>query len=217
MERSDLQEKEYQALLCKIVPIILRNGIKSTTMDSVAASLGMSKRTLYEIFQSKTEMIKEVIGELSRQNQEFIAKAFAESDNVMEAIIAIFKHNRDMMGRVNGAFYRDMDRLYKDNRATFEKTHESYHQRMEQMFRLGVEQGMFREDVDFSIQDRIMALQMEALKRMEELFPPEIPLQRVFDAIIIGFLRSIASPKGMGILDSHIEGIREKQQKSNND
>lgn len=210
MQRSELKEKEYQELLGRIVPILLRKGMKSTTMDTVAASLGMSKRTLYEIFPSKTEMIKEALGAMERQNLEYCTEVFHNSDNVMVALIAIFKHNRDLIGSVNVQFYRDMDRLYKTSREEYEKSRETRHENMLKMFKLGVQQGMFRPDVDYSIQSRMMGLQMEGLKRIEELFPPGISLLQVFDAIILGFLRSIASKKGMKVLEEEITKLKKQ-------
>lgn len=207
MQRSDLKEGEYSALLEKILPIILEKGLKGTTMDIVASRLGISKRTLYEIFESKTEMIKAVMEAFGKQSQQFVTEAFANAENVMEAFIKIFKYNRDMVKRINVDFYRDMDNLYKDRREDYEKTRLSRHEKMLQMYHLGVEQGMFRPDVDYNVQSRMMGLQMEALKRIEELFPPDITLQRVFDSVIVGFLRSIASEKGMKVLDTLTKDI----------
>lgn len=201
MQRSDLKEKEYRELLERIIPIILEKGLKSTTMDTVAASLSMSKRTLYEIFDSKSMMLREALKALENRSQEYFARVFREADNMMEAMIEVFRYNRDLVGAVNVEFYRDMDRLYKDQREEYERVRELRHKKMLQTFNKGVEQGMFRPDVDYKVQSRTMGLQMEGLKRIEELFPPDITLQRVFDAIIIGFLRSIATPKGMEILN----------------
>lgn len=201
MHRSDLTEKEYNALLSRIVPIILKKGLKSTTMDIVATSIGMSKRTLYEIFESKSNLLKEVLAAFEQQNQAHYTSIFEKADNVMEAFVEVFKYTRDVIGSLNAAFYRDMDRLYKSNKADYEKTRELHHERMARMYELGVRQEMFRADVDYSVQSRMIGLQMEALKRTEELFPPNISIQRVFDSIILGFLRSIASPKGMTVLD----------------
>lgn len=193
--------KDRRQLLDRIAPILLQKGLKSTTMDTVAAELGMSKRTLYEIFGSKSEMLKEALDRVAKRNQEFSMKAFEEADNVMEAFVNIFRHNRDLMGNTNVNFYRDMDNLYKERREDYDRSRQEHYKRMEQLFHKGVEQGMFRPDVDYSVQIRVMALQLEALKRIEELFPPDITLIRVYDALIIGFLRSIASPDGMKILD----------------
>lgn len=187
--------------------IIMEKGLKSATMDGVAASLGISKRTLYELFDSKQEMITAVLEAARKKNMEFLSATFEESPNMMEALIKVFRHTRDVIGSINVEFYRDMDRLYKDNRADFDKTYEMRNAEMERMYRRGVEQEMFRPDVDFSVQCRAMSLQMEALKRIEELFPPDITMERVYDAITISFLRSIASPKGMGILDQYTKNI----------
>lgn len=200
----DLKEKDSQSLLSRIVPILLKNGLKSTTMDSVAAALGMSKRTLYERFGSKSNMIKEVLGQLERENKEKVTKIFAEADNVMEGMIQVFRYNRDLIGSTNVDFYRDMDRLYKEEREVFDKSRESNHEKMMLIYQRGIDQGMFRSDTDFEVQSRIIRLQMEALKRVEELFPADITLQRVFDGIMVGFLRSIASEKGMKILDKQL-------------
>lgn len=169
-------------------------------MDTVASRLGMSKRTLYEIFGSKDEMIKATIEELERSGREFVARTFSTTENVMEALIKVFKHNRDNMRSISVDFFRDLD-LYKDKRATYDRTRHARYDEIMKMFEKGVEEGMFRPDVDYKVQTRIMGIQMEGLKRMEEFFPSDITLLRVYDAIIVGFLRSIASPKGMGILD----------------
>lgn len=187
---------------------MLENGLKGTTMDIVAARLGMSKRTLYEIFTSKSNMIRAVIKAMEHQNQAFVSKVFAESENVLDALITIFLHNRDFVSRVNVDFYRDMDGLYKDKREEYEQSRESRYRKMLEMFKVGVEQGMFRPDVDYNVQIRMMGLQMESMKRMEELFPPGISLQRVFDAAIVGFLRSIVSPEGMELLDRKINNLQ---------
>ena len=211
MQRSDLQDTDYEALLSRIVPIMLNNGLKSTTMDRVAAELGMSKRTLYEIFGSKSVMLHEALQQLERQSRQHYLNIFASADNIMEAMFKIFQYNRDLIRDVNTDFYRDMDRLYKDKRREYEQTREQRHEEMLKVFKLGVEQGMFRPDVDYPIQSRMMGIQMEALKKNEELFPPEIPLQRVFDAIIVSFLRSIASEKGMKILDKLTKEINERE------
>ena len=43
------------------------HGIKSITMDDIAASLGISKRTLYEVFQDKESLLTQCI--LKRQEE----------------------------------------------------------------------------------------------------------------------------------------------------
>ncbi|MDE6446771.1 MAG: TetR/AcrR family transcriptional regulator, partial [Muribaculaceae bacterium] len=58
---TPLPRSEHNRLLAAIYPIIREHGLKGATMDMVARRLGMSKRTLYEIFQNKSAMIIEVL------------------------------------------------------------------------------------------------------------------------------------------------------------
>lgn len=51
-----------------------KNGIKSITMDDIAALLKISKRTLYEIFQDKETLLKECI----LYHQRYVQKALAQ-------------------------------------------------------------------------------------------------------------------------------------------
>lgn len=196
-----LSEAEWQAMADVIVGLMMEKGLKSTTMDEIASRLQMSKRTLYEIFGSKSEMLRRVLAEIADKHQEFIHSTFENAENALDAMLKIFMEHRDMMKRVNVNFFRDMDRFYKDERKCYDEQGRTRHDEMMKVFELGVSQGMFRADADYDVQARIMTLQMESLKRMEEFFPPDIELIRVYDAIILGFLRSIASPKGMKILD----------------
>ena len=75
---------------------------------------------------------------------------------------------------------------------------------MMQIFRIGVEQGVFRGDINFSILLRMMEIQAESLKRMENLFPPDITLLEIYDTLTLGFLRSIASRQGHDLLDDYM-------------
>lgn len=66
---------------------------------------------------------------------------------------------------------------------------------------LGVRQGVFRDDVNYEIIIRLFRIQMESLKRMEGFFPKDISLVEAYNAISLGMLRSIATPKGMEVID----------------
>ena len=88
MTRNDLSTEAYSTLLEAIMPIILRNGLKATTMDLVASSLSMSKRTLYEIFDSKQNMIEQVLGHVFKRSEEQYSRIFREEPDVMTAISA---------------------------------------------------------------------------------------------------------------------------------
>lgn len=57
-------------------------GIKGITMDEIAASLGISKRTLYEVFQDKEALLQECVLKDRKEMDEFLTEVLVHSNNV---------------------------------------------------------------------------------------------------------------------------------------
>ncbi len=202
MQKDTLAPETYATLTEAIIDIICTQGPKAATMDYVAAKLQMSKRTLYEIFGSKEGMISDVVAYNMRKTHDLYRNIFASSPDVLVALTRIFRKQRDFMARTSPQFFRDMDTIYHKVRATYDHLHKEHEEDMLEVFNKGVEQGMFRPGVNYRVLSRLMKVQMESLKRMEEVFPPDITLLEAYDTIAISLLRSIATPEGMAKLDN---------------
>lgn len=192
-------EKYRSDLVSKISPLLAAKGVKSLTMDSVAKNLGMSKRTLYEIFGSKENMILEAMRLMQERAKECIIAVTSKSQNAMEAMILALKEHQRTMNEVTMDFIRDMDEYFPRLRTTYDQSVAT--DQMLRGFENGVKEGVFRPEVDYRIMVRLFVIQMESLKRMEEHFPADVTLLQTYNTISLAFLRSIATPKGMKVLE----------------
>ena len=194
---------DYDNLVNSILSIMMKNGILSTTMDQLASTLRISKRTLYEIFISKDRLVEEILKAYYvyvRDNQRVIIE---KSDNIIDGLIKIFIFSRSLLSEINLDFYRDMDyhqHLQKD----FEETEIPYNVHMLETIKEGIKKGLVRDDIDFLLMYRLMLIQMNLLKQMDNPFPQDISILDVYNTIFLGFLRSIVSRKGMSILDGYL-------------
>lgn len=204
MNNSRVSKPQYISILERIHPLILSKGLKATTMDSVARNLQISKRTLYEIFENKDDMIRKVIGHNARIKKTTIEGILADSTNSLEAFIRIFALHRDDLHRINVAFFKDMDNAYRDIKPDHNESLAKMNETVLGLIAKGIAAGLIRDDINFPVLLKMFEIQTGSLKRMEELFPPEITLIEICDTIIIGFLRSIASSKGHLLLDELI-------------
>lgn len=209
MKKEEISRQQYERILDSFMKSLMQNGLKGTTMDSVASSLQMSKRTLYEIFGNKEEMFREVHIFFHQKMADKLTEIFNSSSNVMEAIINCFLFNRDLMSNLSVDFIRDMQNYAQQAKPQmFSEAHKrQHHQNLYDVLQRGVKEGYFREDVNLMVQCRMLTLQMEALKRTEELFPEDISLIEVYDSIIIGFLRGISSQKGLNELENYMPAL----------
>ncbi|MDE5773816.1 MAG: TetR/AcrR family transcriptional regulator [Muribaculaceae bacterium] len=183
--------------------IMIENGLKGTTMDLVAARLRISKRTLYEIFESKIDMLTAALDYVSRERTAEFEAVIKSADNILEAILTIFDLHQKDLALINVNFFRDMDRLYSMMRHRYDSQRRIREEYTRKIFMIGVEQGYFRNDLNYKILCRTLEIQMESLKRMEELFPDDTSLVDIYKTITLTFLRGIVTPKGQEILDKH--------------
>lgn len=204
MEPNFFFSKQYTQLKEAIFDILLQYGMKKTTMDMVASKLSISKRTLYEIFENKEEMLKIV---LEFHHQRYIAlcnKMFKETENVMEALYLILKWHQKLMKNANSCFFQDMDSTYSKMRPVYDDQSDIWANKLLDAIELGKRQNVFRADVNYPILVRMLRIQMESLKRMEDFLPTSVTLSEAYDTIIMSFLRSIASDHGSEVLEETI-------------
>lgn len=200
MPKNPLSPQAYDRLMTSILDIITANGLRATTMDMVAAKLQMSKRTLYEIFGCKEDMIAEVLRIAGLRSQAEYKRLYESSATVLEAMVRIMAYNRDNTKTISPAFFRDLDNLPPKLRDKYRAMDKERQEEILKTLELGVEQGVFRPDANYRALLGLIRVQMESLKRMEEFFPPDITTVDALDMILAGFLRSVATPKGMEIL-----------------
>lgn len=197
-----MSKNQLDELLKSILPIVLGKGPSHTTMDYVASKLGISKRTLYEIFGSKDDMLREVLKyhhEIIRGHMEEI---FRNNENMMAALYEIIELQNKFLQLVGPSFFSDMDEKCKHLRPHYDLKNADYNKRIEGIISLGIQQGMFRKQCDYEMNFRLLRIQLESIKRMEKYFPPEITIAQAFNSIAQGFLRNIATQKGIAYLDS---------------
>ena len=184
------------------MPIVFEKGPSHTTMDYVASKLGMSKRTLYEIFGSKDEMLRETFRHQHEDSYRKLEKIFSDSANMMEAMVKFIEMYEKILENIRPDFFRDMDERCKHLRPDYDSRHEELVRQISRIIAAGIKQGMFRKNCDFEMNLRLLRVQIESIKRMEEFFPCEITISQAFKGIARGFLRNIATIKGIEYLDA---------------
>jgi AcrR family transcriptional regulator len=180
-------------------------GIKNVTMDNISSLLGISKRTLYEIFPDK-ETLLVCCMELSEiKAQEYLKTVLESSKNVMEMVLHVYQHTITRFQSLNPSFLQEITKypkayqLYLENR-------EASSERAYQFFQDGVNQGLFRSDVNFVIVRALIRGQFNLLLHSD--IYRSYSFLEVLEAIIFTFLRGICTDKGAQILDDFIEERR---------
>ena len=87
-------------------------GVSSTTMDNIARSCGISKRTLYELFPDKLTLLTEAMRFSIGKQREKLNELIEKSDNTLNALLSIYSHIRDQVSHTAQVMIDDIRRLY---------------------------------------------------------------------------------------------------------
>lgn len=184
-----------------------KNGIKSITMDDVAAKLGMSKRTLYEMFKDKETLLRECILRQQRLMSEYVNELMSASMNVIEVMLSCYQRSVENFRDTNYRFFEDIKK-YPGLSDLLHKTRELESDEAMAYFRLGVEQGLFRNDVNFVIMNFLLHEQINILIHTD--ICDQFSFMEVYEVIMLTYIRGLCTDKGLRLLDDYIREYRKK-------
>ena len=91
--------------------LITRNGIRAVRVDEIAQRLGISKRTLYEMFADKNDLISACLDDLARrQRQRIAASRRRRSGNPLQRTLRLANDYIDSLYTVDHSFLADIRR-----------------------------------------------------------------------------------------------------------
>lgn len=200
--KAELKERIIEAAM----DAFMKHGIKSITMDDIANSLSISKRTLYETFKDKEDLLIACLEHKEKLMHEFMEQVAQESENVLEIILKFYKKTIEVYHSTNKRFFEDMHkypRVMEMNRANREHNSED----AIQFFKKGVEQGIFRSDLNFEIINLLTREQFNLLIHTD--FCKDYSFIEVYESIMFVYMRGISTEKGQKILEDFIQEYRQ--------
>jgi len=177
-------------------------GIKSVTMDQLASHLGISKRTIYENFTDKDELLAGVLKMMTEKQKSLTQRIIDESENVIVAIFRILEISRNHLQDLSPAFFADIKKYHHDflykNSAKCEMP--DYRNNIQVVIK-GIEDNLFRKDINPDLVNR--CLYSLGKSTMDgDLYPLEqFTMRDIVKNVYISYLRGISTPEGIDLIN----------------
>ena len=94
-----------QRIIKQATRMFLCNGIKSVTMDMIASQLGISKRTLYENFKKKNELLLACLESQEMERRARLEVYFANRKNVIDLLLNVYEDILRFMRNTSPMFF----------------------------------------------------------------------------------------------------------------
>jgi AcrR family transcriptional regulator len=142
--------------------LFLTAGIKSITMDDVAKHLGMSKKTIYQFFKDKNELVVALVNKKLKEDEDQMSAIMNQSSNVIEEMINMMKCSEEIFSRINPIVIHDLQKYHPDAWKQFQnfKSGVLVHT-LEELLTKGIKQGYIRPEIDVKIIAMMRVAQVE--------------------------------------------------------
>ena len=188
--------------------LFIEHGIKDVKMDDIAAQLSISKRTIYELFNDKEQLLREVLELQNKKMRENGKETIRSSKHILEIILKLYNLHFELLKKVNSKFFAELSKypeICKEKQSKEKQNAKKFCAWME----MGRQQGLFREDADFEILvfilKRDLATILEAKMQtghsdLKKYTPDELGRK-----LILFYLRGISTSKGQEIIEEYLK------------
>ena len=207
MTQPNYTTEHREALREQILKVATREfttiGVKSVKMDDIARKLKISKRTLYEIYDNKEQLLLESV---ARRIHEFDAtlERFDSSGEkqVIDIILEFYRLQMEDLRDMNPVYYEDLHK-YPRVMSFLEQVNKEHKAHSKDFFKRGVLEGYFRNDFNYELISLLGNNVMQNV--MESKLYNTYSLQDIFRNVVMLFIRGLCTAKGIQELDRQLE------------
>lgn len=198
-------------ILSASTELFRQHGFKVTTMDDIARRAGISKKTLYQHFSNKNEIVIESVSWYKDKISGMCQAAMSQSANAIEGMVRTMDMFDQIHRQINPNALMELERYYPDGYEKFkEKLMGEDVERIKDNILQGIAEGNYRADVN----PEFMARYRMELSLM--IFHPNLLVNERHDMHVVGheiaehYLYGIMTPKGEKLYQKYKEKYLKK-------
>lgn len=205
-------EERKNYILKNVGELYMKHGIRAVTMDMVAAEFGISKKTLYQYFKDKKDLIDQVINYyLDRSVLDIKMQC---PGNSIDRIFSIRNHVAQLLKQFNNNLEFDLKKSYPD---LYEKVHalkrKSIFKHTVKNINDGIDSGLFRAELEPEFIAKLQVGRMlYTLNPDNEIFDiSETTSLALFDKVLDYHMHAICTPKGLEYYRKQLNNIQNEE------
>ena len=179
-------------------------GIRSVSMDDISAGLGMSKKTLYQYFADKEELVDACFSSVMEHNRQQCLVDQKRADNPIHELFLAFDMTQEVFAEMNPSVLYDLQKYHP---AAYKKFHEFkygfLYKVISNNLERGVKEELYRPDIDIDVITRLR-IESVMLPFNAEVFPNNrTHLIHIEQQLFEHFLFGLITTKGLKLIQKY--------------
>lgn len=185
--------------------MFLTYGVRNVTMDLLASDLGVSKRTLYELFKDKDALVIECLRYMLIEDNKEVLKIIEASENVIEAMFLITQRQEKRMQEFPKVFIEDIKKYFPAVNESFYSCQESLREfsASYNLLEKGLWQEIFRKELKIELVDAFIHELISLIHYSERLRLLSAESNDILLSIFLPYFRGICTGKGLDLMEKY--------------
>ena len=178
--------------------IFMKYGIRSVSMDDISRELGISKKTLYQHFLNKSDLVRRVLQCSQDEFEQKIDSITSGEQNAIDDLLEISLIIGDHMKEVNVAVNFDLQKYYPELHREFLEKKRSFASRyLKENVEKGIREKLYRSDLNGELISKLYVQKIEDLHDPNFYERENISFAEVFQVMFENHIRGIANDQGI--------------------
>ncbi|WP_258099743.1 TetR/AcrR family transcriptional regulator [Marinoscillum pacificum] len=184
--------------------LFIQYGIRSVSMDDVARTLSMSKKTLYQHFSNKNELVTDAVENYMKGEMAEFADIHDHASNAIEELYNLSKCMREHVFKINPSMLYDLQKYHADAWEIFNRFKNRFLRgQIVDNINKGIEEGNYRPDIDPRV-IAVLRLETVQLAFNDQIFPrSEFNFLEVQMQLFDHFVHGVLSDKGKQLYNDY--------------
>lgn len=185
-------------ILEKATQLFLNQGFKSVTMDDIAMDLSISKKTIYQYYTSKPELIEKCLAYLNNKLLSSIEATVAQNKTAIAEILTAHEEIESICQMETSASIYQLNKYYPKLAQKQKAFHrKKYFGMIEANLKKGIKEGVFKADLDVEFITRLHITSVISLDDPDYFDPNTFPHNELHKLYLDHHMSSITTEKGM--------------------
>lgn len=186
--------------------LFMANGVRAVTMDDVATALGMSKKTIYQYFAHKEEILRNVAQAHIAEEKAAYTGIILQTQDAIDEIVQVTVWDLERSKELNPILPEEVRRYFPDTWQLFLDYSQGFILDMIRTNLLrGLAEGIYRDNIDPEIVARINVSSWQALIDPILFTADRFPLQKTQYHYMLLYLHGIVNERGAQLLKTYLQ------------
>ena len=199
-------KNEAENILCKVLSLYRKYGIKSITMDDVSRELGISKKTLYQFVKDKNELVEKTLEFDIKIHIDYFAQLKKKKLNALDELFELYGFLDNMIKDYNSSLEYDLKKYYASayNELTTKLREVMYNYLIENLSK-GMKEGFFRKDMKVGIIAKLVIMRIESMHNEGIFTPEEFNSKETYNELLKYHMYAICNSKGLSYIENKLK------------